>query len=345
MSICETPRRYDMTSKALEKLARLNPWHFIWISVVASELMTLLLSTVQGRIWWGTVSRETLIIGAVDALVVPLIVASVVIYFVRQTAELKRINVRLEEANRRLRELDKLKSDLVSVVSHEFRTPLTTIKAFVELLALKPEMPEPQKSGLLAIINAESERLARLVSDLLDLERIETGSMAWRIGEVNIEDIIRSALANLGPLFEGKGLRVTTAFGPGLPVLTGDRDRLVQVVTNILSNAVKFTPAGGAVHIAARCEPAPASQIVVEISDTGRGIPAEDLDLIFDKFHRSAGGMSGGIEGTGLGLSISRQIIEGHGGRIWAASTPGTGSTFTFTLPLAGKSTGPDARS
>lgn len=334
-----------MITQVHEKLNRLSPWHFIWISIVASELITFLVSTVQGRIWWGTVSRETLIIGAVDALVVPLIVASVVIYFVRQTAELKRINARLEEANRKLQALDKLKSDLVSVVSHEFRTPLTTIKAIVELLVMKPDMPEPQKARLLGTVNAESERLARLVSDLLDLERIETGSMAWRVDEVDIEDVIQISLASMGPLFEAKELRVTTAFGPGLPILAGDRDRLIQVVTNILSNAVKFTPAGGAVHIAARRETAPVPQIVVEISDTGRGIPAGDLDMIFDKFRRSADRIADAIEGTGLGLSISRQIIESHGGRIWAASTPGKGSTFTFTLPLAGGHTGSDTKS
>ncbi len=326
-----------MISKTLEKLNSINPWHFVWISIVASELITFALSTVQGRVWWGTVSRETLIIGTVDALVVPLIVASVVIFFVRRTVELQRANRRLEEANRKLQELDRLKSDLVSMVSHEFRTPLTTIKALVELLVMKPGMTDPQRARHLGTINAETDRLARMVSDVLDMERIEAGSMTWRTGEVRIEDVVQSSLACMEPLFEGKGLRVTTDFNPGLPVLSGDSDRLVQVVTNILSNAVKFTPTGGAVHIAVRGEPAPQSRVVVEISDTGIGIPAGDLDLIFDKFHRASGRLADAVEGTGLGLSIARQIIESHGGRIWAASSPGKGSTFTFFLPLNGK--------
>jgi signal transduction histidine kinase len=139
------------------------------------------------------------------------------------------------------------------------------------------------------------------------------------------------------PLFENKGLRLTTVFNPPLSRLSGDQDRLVQVVTNLLSNAVKFTPEGGAIHIAVRQEPAPLAQIVVEISDTGMGISPHELELIFEKFHRSDGAHGGTTEGTGLGLAIARQLVEHHGGRIWAASTLGKGSMFTFTLPLAKK--------
>ena len=127
----------------LDKLKRISPWHYIWISVIFSELITAVLSMVQGKLWWGGVSRETLVIGMVDALVVPLIVATIVIYFIKQTTELKRINEQLQEANRKLQSIDKMKSDLVSVVSHELRTPLTTIKAFVELLLMKTGMPRP----------------------------------------------------------------------------------------------------------------------------------------------------------------------------------------------------------
>jgi len=240
----------------------------------------------------------------------------------------------LREANEKLQAIDKVKSDFISVVSHELRTPLTTIKAFVELIIMKPGMPEQQKAKIMNTINVESDRLALLISDLLDLSRIESGLMKWRITSVSIEDIIRNTTTNMGPLFEDKGLRLTTACNSPLAQLSGDYDRLLQVVTNILSNAVKFTPRGGAIHIAARQETAPRAQIVVEISDTGVGIPAADLELIFEKFHRSDDQIASAIEGTGLGLAIARQIVEYHGGKIWAESTPGRGSVFTVTLPL-----------
>jgi signal transduction histidine kinase len=323
-----------MLSRTLEKLKRINPWHFVWISIVSSELITFLLSTIQGRLWWRGVSRETLIIGAVDAMVVPLIVASVVVYFVKHITELQKSNEQLQEANEKLQAIDKMKTDFISVVSHELRTPLTTVKAFVELIMMKPAMPEQQRLKLMTTINAEADRLTRLISDLLDIARIEEGSLKWRMEEVSLEDVILSSIAGVRPLLENKGIKLTTAFNSPLPALSGDRDRLIQVVTNILSNAVKFTFTGGSIHIAARQEPVPDGEIIVEISDTGMGIPAQDLELIFERFQRSGDQLTSTIEGTGLGLAIARQIVEYHGGRIWAASTHGKGSTFTFTLPL-----------
>jgi signal transduction histidine kinase len=324
----------------IDKLKRISPWHYIWIAVIFSELITAALSTIQGNLWWGGVSRETLIIGMVDALVVPLIVATVVIYFSKQTTELKRINEQLQEANRKLRDMDKVKSDLVSVVSHELRTPLTTIKAFIELLLLKSGMSHQRKTKLLNTINLEADRLTRLIADLLDLARIEGGAMKWRSEQLNIEDIVQASIASIGPLFESNGIHLTIDIGASLPAISGDPDRLVQVVTNILSNAAKFTPAGGAVHITARREPGPDGRIVVDISDTGAGIPAEDIELIFEKFHRSGDHLTSTTDGTGLGLAISRQIVEYHGGRIWATSERGRGSVFTFTLPFAGRGQG-----
>jgi PAS domain S-box-containing protein len=240
-----------------------------------------------------------------------------------------------EELITRLQTIDKMKSDFVSMVSHELRTPLTTIKAFAELIIMKPDMPSEERSRLMDIINAETDRLTRLISDILDLRRIESGSMKWRFEELSIDDVIRSSCASLGPLFESKGLAVTMALDSQHARLSGDRDRLVQVVTNILSNAVKFTPRGGSIHIAARRESLPGAQIVVEIADTGIGISAGDIELIFQRFQRSTEGHTDAIEGTGLGLAIARQIIEHHGGRIWAANRQGQGSVFTFTLPMS----------
>lgn len=252
----------------------------------------------------------------------------------RAEKEREQLIAQLQDANEQLQSIDQMKSNFISMASHELRTPLTTIKAFVELLLMKQGMPEELKTKLMTTVNLETDRLARLVNDLLDLARIEAGSVKWEKDEVCLEEVFKSVIASMGVLFENKGLRVTAAFGSPLGRLFGDRDRLIQVVTNILSNAVKFTKPGGAIHIAARRENSPA-QIVVEISDTGMGIRKDDLELIFEKFHRADDKQSAGIEGTGLGLAITRQIIEYHGGRIWAASTYGKGSTFTFTLPLS----------
>ena len=252
----------------------------------------------------------------------------------RSEAERERLIAQLQEANEKLQSLDAMKTNFISMVSHELRTPLTSIKAFVELLLMKQAMPEEKKMRLMSTISVETDRLARLITDLLDLARIEAGSLKWQLASVSLEDLIRTVLTSMEALFENKGLRVTTAFSPSLSPVPGAYDRLVQVVTNILSNAVKFTPHGGAIHIAVRRENDPMAQAVVEISDTGIGIPQADLDLIFEKFHRSIDPAAASIEGTGLGLAITRQIVEHHGGRIWATSARGKGSTFTFTVPL-----------
>lgn len=252
----------------------------------------------------------------------------------RSNQNLAVANRELEEANRKLTELDKLKSDFISVVSHELRTPLTSIKAFTELILMKPKMPVEKRNRLLDIINSETDRLARLISDILDLTKIEAGKLTWHITNLSIPEIIRTSVTNMQSLAENRSLLITTDLDPALPLLYGDRDRLVQVVTNILSNAVKFTPPGGNIRIAARLTEKPKPQISVAVTDTGVGIAAADLELIFEKFRRAGDVLTNNTEGTGLGLAISRQIVEYHGGTIWASSAPGKGSTFTFTLPL-----------
>jgi PAS domain S-box-containing protein len=256
----------------------------------------------------------------------------------RKRAEEERevLIAQLQTANEKLKAVDQMKSEFVTVVSHELRTPLTTIKAFVELIMMKPGMTDQKRTTFLSTVNVEADRLKRMITDLLDLARIESGSITWQRDALSIKDVVGDAVTSMGPLFENKGLRVTTAFDAPHITVSGDRDRLVQVVINILSNAAKFTPSGGEIHIAVRQDPASSGQVAVQISDSGAGIPGESLDLIFEKFQRSSDRSDCAVEGTGLGLAIARQIIEFHDGRIWAASEPGKGSTFTFTLPLAG---------
>jgi len=243
-------------------------------------------------------------------------------------------NRELEEANKKLKEIDQLKSDFISIVSHELRTPLTSIKAFTELILIKPLMPGDRKTRLLHTINDETDRLTRLINDILDLTKIEAGKLSWHITGLSLENVIQSSVANIQSLADNKSILITNAVRQSLPLLQGDRDRLVQVMTNILSNSIKFTSQGGRIEITARQEQIPRPQIVVSITDTGVGIPDEDLELIFEKFRRSGDVLTTNTEGTGLGLAITRQIIEYHGGTIWAESKIGQGSVFTFTLPL-----------
>ncbi len=240
----------------------------------------------------------------------------------------------LEEANRKLKELDQVKSDFISVVSHELRTPLTSIKAFAELILMKPKMDPAKRNKLLNIINSETDRLSRLINDILDLTKIEAGKLSWHITKVSLADIVQTSVAGIQSLADNKSLLVKIKVPDSLPPFFGDRDRLIQVLANILSNSIKFTPSGGKIEIAARHEESPRSQLVVTVSDTGVGIPAGDLELIFEKFRRSGDVLTNDIQGTGLGLAITRQIVEYHGGAVWAESTMGQGSTFTFTLPL-----------
>lgn len=249
-------------------------------------------------------------------------------------ADLRRSTAELQAANKKLQALDSLKSDFISVVSHELRTPITSIKAFVELMLMKPGMQAERKARLLTIINIEIDRLARLISDLLDLSRIESGRMNWKVSDLSIEDILQTSLAGMLPLAANKGLIMTSELEPGLPRFPGDRDRLVQVMTNLISNAIKFTPAGGSVDVRAYQERSSRSRIIIEVRDTGIGIPAEEFPSIFEKFHRAGDVLTATTEGTGLGLAIAREIIEYHGGTIRAQSAYGTGSTFTVTLPF-----------
>ncbi len=246
-------------------------------------------------------------------------------------------NRELESVNKKLKEIDQVKSDFISIVSHELRTPLTSIKAFAELILMKPKMPSEKRDKLLGIINNETDRLARLINDILDLTKIEAGKLTWHIAKVSFEDVIQTSVSSIQSLADNKSIIIKIAMPGSLPLFFGDRDRLIQVITNILSNSIKFTPQGGRINISTRYEPSLKPQIVVAISDTGVGIPASDLELVFEKFRRSGDVLTNNGQGTGLGLAITRQIVEYHGGSIWAESTVGQGSTFTFTLPLTKK--------
>ncbi|MGH9632168.1 MAG: ATP-binding protein [Bryobacteraceae bacterium] len=246
----------------------------------------------------------------------------------------------LEEANRRLQELDRMKSRFISTVSHEFRTPLTSIKAFAEILLDSPGGDPATRKRFLEIIDTESDRLSRLISDLLDLAKIESGSAYWRMADMDLQRIIVETVATFAPTASKKQVSLEVIESEPQPI-HADRDRIQQVVTNLLSNAVKFSPSGGLIlvsnercHLSGPLTALPGDYVRVGVRDCGPGIPPEDRHKVFERFYQGANIRPAGT-GTGLGLAISREIVLHHKGEIWVESELGQGSTFFFTVPLA----------
>ena len=230
----------------------------------------------------------------------------------------------------RLRQLDDLKSEFVSNVSHELRTPLSIIKSYVEaaLEQVDPGDYETQKE-FLTVVNNETDRLSDLVSDLLDISRIEAGRFDIEMSPISISDIIQLVLPKLEILDDSHKLVVDTP--SNLPRLLADKDKMVQVFINLLTNAIKFSPDGGKIFIHAEIRE---ERLQCDFSDQGIGIPEKDIDRIFDKFYRVDISDRHEISGTGLGLPIVKHIINSHGGKISVKSEPGKGSTFSIFLPF-----------
>jgi len=231
----------------------------------------------------------------------------------------------------KLNELDKMKSDFFSSVAHELRTPLSTIKMGTSLLREGVEGPITEgQRGLLVVLEKESNRLIGMLSSLLDLSKMEAGMMSFNLEPKNISPLIDQAIGEIGPLVEAKKINLEVTVTEGLPILKIDSERVLQALRNIIGNAIKFTPEKGRVGISVRSVD---GAVEVSVADTGPGIPAGDLITIFEKFQQATTRGSPPIQGTGLGLAITKQIIIHHGGKIWAESKPGQGSTFIFLLP------------
>jgi Na+/proline symporter/nitrogen-specific signal transduction histidine kinase len=238
----------------------------------------------------------------------------------------------LRTANERLKELDHLKDDFVSTVSHELRTPLTSIRAFSEILREDPEMEVAQRERFLDIIVKETERLSRLINDVLDLSKIESGRAEWNVSEVDVKLVIEDVLAGLNQALRDKNIQIEKNLAGNVPCIQVDRDRLVQVLLNLLSNAVKFCRRQeGRIQV----DLSEADGFVrVDVRDNGPGIRPEDQMIIFEKFRQVGDTLTDKPQGTGLGLPISRHIIEHFGGRLWVDSRPGEGACFSFVLPI-----------
>ena len=232
----------------------------------------------------------------------------------------------------KLKDLDKMKSDFFASMSHELRTPLTSIKEGISLLqdGVGGTITDKQKR-LLMILTMESNRLINLVNSLLDLSKMEAGMMTYAFKLTPVASLIEKAMMEIGLLAEAKKIILETKIDRGLPILRIDSERILQVLRNLIGNAVKFTPEGGRVRVSAR----PVDQsLEVSVADTGPGISKENLINIFEKFHQAPLRNTDQIKGTGLGLAIVKHVITAHGGRVWAESEPGQGSTFIFVLPF-----------
>src|SRR5438270_13260862 len=242
------------------------------------------------------------------------------------------------DANVNLEKIDRTKSEFLSIVSHEFRTALTGIQGFSELIRDGGLEPDEVRAYGGYIFN-DAERVNRLIGDMLDLDRMESGRMTMRSADVDINEVLSDSVVRASS--SSTMVDFKSDLDPRLPIVTGDRDRLVQVVSNLVNNAVKYSPEGGTVTLSSRAEGAYA---LITVADTGLGIPPDEIGHVFERFRRVRSGAAQSIAGTGLGLTIVKQIVEMHGGKIWIESALGHGSAFHFTIPLAPETVAPAAQ-
>lgn len=239
------------------------------------------------------------------------------------------------------RSLDRLKSEFVAVVSHEIRTPITSIKGAVELLSDDRYFTiSDEQTKLLRIAQANTERLLVLISDILDFNRLETSSLPMQIEHQVLGPVVDKAVHAVETMREERDVHIEVTLAPDLPDLPLDAERVAQVISHLLANAIKFSPAGGRIEVSAQAE---AAGVRVAVRDHGEGIPSQDLPRLFQKFSQLDSSATRRTGGTGLGLVLCKSIVEQHGGRMSVESTHGEGSCFSFTLPLAARDTTPTA--
>jgi two-component system phosphate regulon sensor histidine kinase PhoR len=229
-----------------------------------------------------------------------------------------------------LRRLERMRRDFIANISHELRTPTASLKVLADGLT-EGAMDDPVVAReFLDRINVETDRLAQMVSELSDLSRIESGEVSLKKEPIDIGEVVALVAERLKPQADRAGLSLAVDIPSGLPKALADKERVEQVLVNLLHNAIKFTHSGGRISCVAKIE---GDNVLISVMDTGVGIPADDLPRIFERFYKADKARSGG--GTGLGLAIAKHIVETHGGKIWAESIEGKGSTFTFTLPIS----------
>jgi signal transduction histidine kinase len=230
-------------------------------------------------------------------------------------------------------EIERAKNDIISIVAHELRTPMTSIKGYTDLMlqGAMGLLTEGQQH-FLSIVKSNVDRLSRLVSDLLDITRIEAGSIELELVPMQLAEIVPEVCESVAEAVEERDLTLNVDVTTPIPTVRADRNRIIQVLVNLLSNAYRYTPPGGSIQVSVR----PLEDtVLVQIADTGIGIAKEDQKKIFERFYRVEHDLVKKESGTGLGLSIVKSLVELHGGRLWLESELGRGSTFSFALPLA----------
>ncbi len=314
-------------------IQRTGPADSATVSFVERQLAGAI-GAASARIMMASVLREEM--HDIDEVTRILDEASQLVVYSRRleekSRELEATSQELRMANEQLKQLDKLKDDFMATVSHEIRTPLTSIRSFSEILRDNPELGEGERREFVTIIVQESERLSRLINDILDLAKMEAGTTEWQIAAHRIAPIIEQAVAaTSGLLTHRPDIDLTVDVPATLPPIMVDPDRLIQVVVNLVSNAVKFCDeAHGRISLVARARD---GWLEVDVTDNGVGIAANDIDKIFERFQQAGNTLTDKPQGTGLGLPISRQILQRFGGDIAVASEFGRGSTFTFRIP------------
>jgi signal transduction histidine kinase len=251
----------------------------------------------------------------------------------KKSQELKRATKALHLANQRLKQTDELKDEFLYTVTHELRTPITSIRAFSEILFDNPELSLEERQHFLATVIKETERLSRLITHVLDLEKFESGKHVLTMEVVEVPELIMESLEAVSQLMREKNITLSTDIVPGIPAIQADRDKLLQVLLNLLSNAIKFCDvARGSIELNAYCT---AEGVEVCVTDNGRGVDTADQQLIFDKFYQTKHQTTKKPIGSGLGLAISKKIVELHAGKIWVQSRPGQGASFLFSIPFS----------
>ncbi|MCH7712504.1 MAG: PAS domain S-box protein, partial [Chloroflexi bacterium] len=232
------------------------------------------------------------------------------------------------------REIDRLKDEFISVASHELRTPVTSIKGFIELLLEEQTGPLNQEQmQFLEAINRNTVRLERLVNDLLDVSRLDTAMVGLERSEFPVFEAIQQVVSEMQSEIETKGLDLKIGDASVDAVIDADRGRVVQILTNLLSNAIKYSPPGSTIDIEAETDVDMEPMVQVSIRDQGPGIAPGEAERLFEKYYRADNSTTRSTTGTGLGLAITKALVELHGGKIWVESEQGHGSTFIFTLP------------
>jgi signal transduction histidine kinase len=280
--------------------------------------------------------------GASDYLLKPLNLEEMVVRLQKVLDERQRFvrlrdfAAQLERANQELKRADGMKSEFVSVASHELRTPLATIKNAIQLVlrGKAGEINETQ-TNFLSMADKNINRLTNILNNLLDLSRIESGRIKIKSQELDLRGLVEFILSSFKPQAEGKSIHLDMEVVEGFSPVYGDRENIEQILTNLLGNAIKFTPEGGKVSVLVNPFREEGGMVAISVRDSGIGIPEDQLEKVFKKFYQVEGSLHRSVSGTGLGLAITKGLVEASDGTIWVESEIGKGSTFTFTLPVS----------